>query len=104
MGQDGWDEWTAVLRDPPAHLGTYLKVTSAAGNTRWYVCDPFGHIGSLSADDAPDADGKRWEIEEHEDGSITVNHSIWDQANYGELDHHPGVGYHGHLQRGVWTP
>lgn len=50
----------------------------------WEIRDPFGALGRI---------GKH-EVEEHDDGTITVTPSI--------LDPDP-PDFHGHLLRGVWT-
>lgn len=43
----------------------------------------------------PDADGA-WGYEEHEDGTITINPSIWYRPGEGDTE------WHGFLQRGIW--
>lgn len=51
---------------------------------RWWVRDPDGNPGTL---------GAAHTVTEHEDGTITVEPSIWDYPN----------GWHGWLRRGEWT-
>lgn len=55
------------------------------GGPCWYICDPFGQHGAL----------RRHDVTEHDDGTITVTPSI-EVPTEG--------GWHGHLERGVWTP
>jgi hypothetical protein len=95
----GWDAWER--RQP----GAYMRVDFGE-RVGWYVCDPTGKTGLIGA-------GRRrtlervadlhvlvehppvvhdWEITEHDDGTISVQPSIMD----------PG-GWHGFLDRGVWT-
>ncbi len=81
----GWDAWNKGECPP----GSYMKVSTdwegKPGRTIWFINDPFGHIGSLG----------EHTVEEHEDGTITVNPSILSTAEQG--------GYHGWLRRGIWT-
>lgn len=51
---------------------------------QWTIRDPDARYGTIATHT----------VEEHEDGTITVDPSIWD---------HPD-GYHGHLVKGVWSP
>lgn len=75
----------AHFRSAEARPGDYGFVDG-----RLWIVDPLGHVGSLLTHT----------ITVHEDGTITVDPSIWDQATYGE-DHEPG--FHGWLRAGVWT-
>ena len=50
----------------------------------WWVNCPTGFVARL-----------QHEVEEHEDGTITVSPSIL-------LDHPPDKAWHGFLERGVW--
>ena len=52
---------------------------------RWWVRDPLGRPGTLN----PELHA----VTEHEDGTITVEPSIWDYPD----------GWHGWLRQGVWT-
>lgn len=52
----------------------------------WYACTPNGLLGNLSSH----------EVEEHEDGTITVSPSIL-------VNEAPGLTWHGFLRRGVWS-
>lgn len=49
----------------------------------WWVCLPNRQLGRLDS---------RWNVTEHEDGTITVSPSIHDAPD----------GWHGWLERGVW--
>ena len=66
--------------------GGYCPVTIEGGRRTWMVRTPNGHLGNL---------GKH-EVEEHEDGTITVSPSILVSDHTGEL-------YHGFLVRGEWS-
>ncbi len=75
--RDG-DDW----RD--SQPGDYVKVPEARrsdGQPVWYVRDPAGRVGALITH----------QVEEHDDGTITVTPSILDPN-----------GWHGYLERGVW--
>lgn len=79
--------WGTVRRSP----GDYGKVYSGGPlGTYWLVCDPVGNCYRLGGGDNP-----IHTIEEHGDGSITVNPSI--VAPEGRIP------YHGLLQRGIWS-
>lgn len=69
--EDGW----------PA--GAYGRVTHEHFGTQWYVRDPRGAWGRLTTH----------RVEEHADGTITVEPSI--VSPYG--------GFHGWLRGGVWS-
>ena len=71
-----WEE----LFDTP---GGYMKTPEGG----WRAMTPNGHLGNLDAHD----------VEEHEDGTITVSPSILVSDHTGEL-------YHGFLRGGVWEP
>lgn len=53
------------------------------GHSYWHVCAPNGCIGTLLTHN----------IEEHEDGTITVSPSILFNGE---------SGWHGYLERGIW--
>ena len=55
----------------------------------WNVCTPDGHHGTLSPE--------LHQVEEHEDGTITVTPSI-------DMSKRIKGAYHGYLRRGVWVP
>ena len=52
----------------------------------WLACTPNGLLGDLTHHD----------VEEHEDGTITVNPSILTKDGVGKS-------WHGYLKRGVWS-
>jgi hypothetical protein len=62
--------------------GAYMR----GADGKWMVKTPNGHLGNLG----------NHEVEEHEDGTITVLPSILVSDNTGEL-------YHGFLRRGGWS-
>jgi hypothetical protein len=77
----GWESW----RD--SQPGDYMKVKGMhigqpEGQEIWYIRDPAGKIGTI----------RSHTVIEHEDGSITVQPSIWDAPD----------GWHGWLERGLW--
>jgi hypothetical protein len=96
----GWDQWEEAQKADDR--GVYMKVASK-GPGYWYLIDPFGHAGSFCPERPYDGAEGEWKVTEHEDGQITVSPSIHDTITYGP-DPHPGPGYHGHLQAGVWNP
>lgn len=65
-----------------AEPGDYWQMPSFGG--QWWIRDPVGNVGRI-----PDHT-----ITEHDDGTITAEPSIQDEGEHG---------WHGHLQRGVWT-
>lgn len=67
--------------------GGVCPVTLKDGIRSWMVRTPNGHIGNLGSH----------EVQENEDGSITVSPSILVSDNTGEL-------YHGWIVDGEWTP
>jgi hypothetical protein len=76
------ETWEELFATP----GGYMLAHRGDGSTSWYVKTPNGHIGNLGAH----------EVEEHEDGTITVSPSILVSDPSGKL-------YHGFLRRGVWS-
>jgi hypothetical protein len=92
----GWEAWEA--REP----GDYMKVENGTERPYWYVCDPDGKVGTLLS--------SHHVVTEHEDGTISVTPSVLDddprpaiEQLGGELGAIAGPGYHGFLERGVWT-
>jgi hypothetical protein len=77
----------------PEEPGAYSKVFGG----EWVVSTPDGCIFHLASERRPDRNGKHHEVEEHEDGSISVlprpgnSNSILSPK-----------GWHGYLERGVW--
>lgn len=76
------ETWTELFGCP----GGYLRGERLDGSPTWHAMTPNGHLGNLGAH----------EVEEHEDGTITVSPSILVSDHTGEL-------YHGWLRRGVWS-
>jgi hypothetical protein len=73
-----------------AQPGDYCKVPpgvhpNSEGKCIWYAVDPTGVALAITPD--------HHQVEEHEDGTITVTPSIVS----------PASGYHGFLRRGTWT-
>ena len=66
--------------------GDYYKMGNKEGN--WLICTPIGTRGMIN---------NTWNIEEHEDGSITVSPSIrvWSNGD-------PKTNWHGYLIKGEW--
>lgn len=75
------ETWEELFATP----GGYMRGEREAGTAYWHVKTPNGHLGNLAAHD----------VEEHEDGTITVSPSILVSDHTGEL-------WHGYLERGVW--
>jgi hypothetical protein len=73
------ETWEELFATP----GAYMRKADGT----WMANTPNGHLGSLGKHD----------VEEHEDGTITVSPSILVSDHTGEL-------YHGFLKRGVWDP
>jgi hypothetical protein len=77
--------------------GAYGRV-ERDGEWVWLACTPNGMLGDLSEHD----------VEEHEDGTITVSPSVETTRGHvrparGEIDVEDGERYwHGFLERGVW--
>lgn len=69
------DGWHSQDSEP----GDYWKTPDG----RWEICDPVGVLGSIG----------NHEVEEHEDGTITVTPSIYDAPD----------GWHGFLIKGIWS-
>lgn len=66
----------------------------------WFVCAPDGRVFYLANQHDRDRKGRFHEVEEHEDGMISVvprpNNSNSIQSK------HDGTGWHGWIRRGVW--
>jgi len=76
------ESWDDLFKTP----GGYMRAEREDGTAHWYAKTPNGHLGNLGAH----------EVEEHEDGTITVSPSILVSDPSGEL-------YHGWLRRGIWS-
>lgn len=95
MGEPGpgWDAWEWLnpesgYREIRCRMGSYMKVFSGGEKWCWYLRGPDGDICTV----AHRRDSNHG-VTEHEDGTITVSPSII----------FPNEGWHGFLQRGVWT-
>lgn len=76
------------VRKYPDERGQLLLAEGEYGKSVhgiWYARPPGNHMGSLA----------RHDVEEHDDGTITVNPSIL--INDGRTE------WHGYLKRGVWS-
>lgn len=110
MGEPGpgWEAWEngGSPGSPLCPPGSYMKVEHGGpGKPYWYIKDPYGMVGSLITHN----------VEEHDDGTITVTPSVLDPHTYTvEELQEMGVasivpqgplgtpGWHGWLERGVW--
>lgn len=73
--------------------GDYWKFVSEGENgwtTHWCAAIPGGPVGRLSLHD----------VEEHDDGTITVKPGGFDGANSNSI---PGRRFHGWIWHGVWA-
>lgn len=77
----------------PERPGEYASVFGG----EWVVCAPDGAIFHLASEASPDGNGKHHEVEEHEDGTI----SVLPRPNNSNSILSP-QGWHGYLRRGVW--
>lgn len=81
------DEWFTNSVEHPCRAGDYMKDPR---DGHWYAIPPTatGHLypASIAAH----------EVEEHEDGTITVSPSLL-------ITEPPNWRYHGYLRRGEWT-
>jgi hypothetical protein len=73
-------EWTAQILEP----GEFAKLPDG----KWMAATPNGHGANLA----------NHEVEEHDDGTITVSPSIMVVP----AGAHPSDWWHGFLSRGVW--
>jgi hypothetical protein len=82
-------DYTQGEEMPSFAPGDYCKMTFTEGDGRveWWASHPKGGLGNLA----------EHQIEEHEDGTITVNPSILVEA-----PGQPEKSWHGYLERGVW--
>jgi hypothetical protein len=81
-------EYTCSLTTNVAETETWLT---------WYVCAPDGAIFYLCNEHNPDRNGRVHQVEEHEDGSISV---LPQPANSNSIL--SPSGWHGYIRHGVW--
>lgn len=78
--------WAELFETPGGYMLSEVTDRDVETNEAWWYCKtPNGHLGNLRAHD----------VEEHEDGTITVSPSILVSDHTGEL-------WHGYLERGMW--
>lgn len=77
----------------PERPGEYAKVFGG----EWVVQTPDGAIFHLASEASPDSRGKHHEVEEHEDGTISV---VERPGNSNSIQ--SPKGWHGYIERGVW--
>lgn len=87
--------------DFPIEPGDYSKFSVTDGVVAWMVCAPNGCRFVLANTLSPDPYGRVHEVEEHEDGTITVEPKPHNSNSIGAPPHR-GVGWHGYIYRGVW--
>lgn len=85
-----WFQWQADGRIEPGDFG---KVDG-----EWLVKSPDGVVFQLASERSPDASGRHHEVEEHEDGMISVE----PRTNNSNSILSPR-GWHGWIRRGVWA-
>lgn len=66
--------------------------------TMWYVCAPDGQRFYLANEHDRDRSGKHHEVDEHDDGTISV---VPKPANSNSIQS-PNQGWHGWIDHGVW--
>jgi hypothetical protein len=94
-----FNEWLVADKIEPGDYGR-MDRPSEQGLDSWWFCAPNGDIGRLSSEREPDGKGKHHEVEEHEDGTISVvpkpnnSNSINIVGAHGE--------WHGYIRHGVW--
>lgn len=94
---ESWDEFHAA--GPGAVFKSQDVTDPENPYPVWHTIPPCGHPAMLVPPQQPNEEGKFHAVTEHEDGTITVDPSIWCQA--GGEDHRQPC-WHGHLVNGVW--
>jgi hypothetical protein len=86
-----WEEFFEDGGEP----GTWFKASDITNpeepRTCWHTIPPCGHIGFLHSENH--------HVTEHDDGTITVDPSIW--CHSGGESHNERC-WHGFLRKGVW--
>ena len=84
----------------PELPGEYSKMAYQDGVTTWIVCAPDGGPKfQLANATSPDPAGRVHEVEEHEDGTITV-----EPKPHNSNSILSPRGWHGWIRHGVWEP
>lgn len=95
---DQWFFWQAEGKIQPGDYGKVSDDPPTSSRWTWFVKAPDGVVFQLASPQRPDAAGRHHEVEEHEDGTITVeprpgnSNSILSPC-----------GWHGYIHRGVWS-
>lgn len=90
------DEWFSQQADGLITPGDYGKIIDA-GRVTWFVCTPDGARFMLASPHSPDSAGRSHEVEEHDDGTITIEPRPGNSNSILSPQ-----GWHGWLYRGVW--
>jgi hypothetical protein len=90
------DEWFHWQADGLIQAGDYGKIPGDPDG--WFVCAPDGMKFMLANTASPDSAGRVHEVEEHEDGTITVE----PRPNNSNSILSPR-GWHGYIHQGVWS-
>jgi hypothetical protein len=93
-------EFMDNLAEPGDHRGEYGKQFAWLANSRleeWMVCAPDGAVFMLCNEHFRDKRGHFHEVEEHEDGTI----SVLPKPNNSNSIMSP-KGWHGYIRHGVW--
>lgn len=92
----------------PERPGDYVRVIDGQGVTHWFNWPPgAANPGELRRFDQAGDSGMFHEVEEHDDGTITVRPSILHHDRVRGMQAPGGAiigpdGWHGFLERGVW--
>lgn len=95
------DEWFHWQADGLIQPGDYGKISGDVD--AWLVCAPNGQKFQLCNATSPDPHGRVHEVDEHEDGTISVEPKLHNSNSIGAPPLH-GVGWHGYIRHGVWEP
>lgn len=97
------NEFLHILAELGDHRGLYGKegVENGLGDgwDQWYVCAPDGAVFVLCNEFFRDSKGKYHEVEEHEDGTISV---VRRPENSNSIM--SPKGWHGYIDHGTWRP
>lgn len=104
MGEpgQGWVAWEngGSPGSPQCSPGSYMKVTTRTGSVMWFIVDPLGAPGTIVK--------QHHQVEEHEDGTITVLPSLdhqrdgYDHESFAAMITKYPFGWHGWLEHGIW--
>lgn len=90
------DEWFSWQADGQIRPGDYGKIVDDRKVT-WFVCAPDGSRFMLASPQSPDRAGRHHEVDEHEDGTITVEPKPGNSNSILSPN-----GWHGWIYRGEW--